>query len=172
MKTRDANDKMEEDTEIFAQAMHGVKRLSHKQAASSRVQPSPVPPLAAQSKIASEFAEDLRYVRPGIQVSALKKLRRGHFPIEATLDLHGLASIEASSRLQNFLQESQTLGRTAVRVVHGKGHGSVGGQPVLKTRVREVLEENPIVLAFSSASPQEGGTGAVNVLLKKSRFVR
>jgi DNA-nicking Smr family endonuclease len=171
MKTRDAKDKKQVDSEIFEQAMRDVKRLSHKQAASSRVQSPPLPTIKASSDIITEFGEELRYLRPGIQASALQKLRRGHFPIEATLDLHGLSSVEASNRLREFLQESRTLGRGAVRIVHGKGYGSVG-RPVLKARVRQLLQENSNVLAFSSASQQEGGTGAVNVLLKKSRTVR
>jgi DNA-nicking Smr family endonuclease len=172
MKARDPNDKMQDDSELFDQAMSGVKRLGHNQAASNRVPTAPLPSTSASPEIASEYGEELRYVRPGIQLSSLQKLRRGHFPIEATLDLHGQTSVEASSRLQRFLHESQTAGRSAVRIIHGKGHGSVGRQPVLKSKVRQLLEETPFVLAFCSARPQDGGTGAVDVLLKKARFVR
>jgi DNA-nicking Smr family endonuclease len=174
MKTRDANDKMQDDSEMFDRAMCGVKRLRHKQAVSSRVQDTQIPSLSesSSSEIGSEFGEELRYLRPGIQLSTLQKLRRGHFPIDATLDLHGLNSVDASSRLQEFLRESQSLGRSAVRIVHGKGLGSIGRQPVLKSRVRQLLQENSFVLAFCSASPRNGGTGAVNVLLRKSRNVR
>ena len=172
MKTHDANDKIEEDSESFDQAMRGVKRLRHKQAPSSQVRTSPVPASTASVEIASEFGEELRFLRPGLQASVLQKLRRGQFPMESTLDLHGLTSVEATSRLQTFLQESRAMGRTAVRIVHGKGHGSIGRQPVLKIKVRQLLQENPFVLAFCSAIPQEGGTGAVNVLLKKARSIR
>ena len=172
MKARDAGDKTQDDSEIFEQAMHGVKRLAHKQAAASRIQTSAVPTSSTGAEIASEFGEELHFLRPGIQVSILQKLRRGHFPVEATLDLHGLTSVEASSRVQNFLQESRTLGRSVVRIIHGKGHGSIGRQPVLKTRVRQLLQEISFVLAFCSVRPQEGGSGAVNVLLKKSRSIR
>jgi DNA-nicking Smr family endonuclease len=172
MKARDPNDKIQDDSELFDQAMRDVKRLDHKQAAVKRVYTEPVPVTPASPEIASEFGEELRYLRPGIQTSSLQKLRRGHFPIEATLDLHGLTSVEASRRLQQFLQESQTAGWSAVRIVHGKGHGSIGRQPVLKSKVRQLLEETAFVLAFCSARSQDGGTGAVNVLLKKSRFIR
>jgi DNA-nicking Smr family endonuclease len=168
MKARDPNDKNQDDSELFDQAMRGVKRLGHKQAALRAVQTAPAPAPSASQEIAAEFGEELRYLRPGIQASSLQKLRRGHFPIEAILDLHGLTSIEASSRLQQFLQESQAAGRSAVRVVHGKGHGSIGRQPVLKSRVRQLLQEISFVLAFCSARPQHGGTGAVDVLLKKT----
>jgi DNA-nicking Smr family endonuclease len=172
MKIPDSKDKMQDESEIFDQAMRGVKRLRHKQATASRVHDVPVRSISTPPEIVSEFGEELRYLRPGIQVSTLQKLRRGHFPIEATLDLHGLNSIEAISRLLQFLQESKIQGRSAVRIVHGKGHGSVGRQPVLKSRVRQLLQETSFVLAFCSASQQDGGTGAVDVLLKKSRIVR
>jgi len=172
MKARDPDDKNQDDSELFDQAMRGVKRLGHKQADSRPVQTDFAAAPPAPEEIASEFGEELRFLRPGIQASSLQKLRRGHFPIEAILDLHGLTSVEATSRLQQFLQDSQTAGRSAVRVVHGKGHGSIGRQPVLKSRVRQLLQEITIVLAFCSARPQDGGTGAVDVLLKKTRIRR
>jgi len=172
MKARDPDDKNQDDSELFDQAMRGVKRLGHKQAALRAVQTAPAPAPSASQEIASEFGEELRYLRPGIQASSLQKLRRGHFPIEAILDLHGLTSVEASSRLQQFLQESQTAGRNAVRVVHGKGNGSIARQPVLKSRVRQLLQDITFVLAFCSARPQDGGTGAVDVLLRKNRTIR
>jgi len=167
MKSRDPNDKNQDDSELFEQAMRGVKRIGHKQAAFRRVQTEAVPAPSALPEIASEFGEELRYLRPGIQASSLQKLRRGHFPIEAMLDLHGLTSVEASSRLQLFIQEAQAAGRSAVRIVHGKGHVSIGRQPVLKSRVRQLLQEFSCVLAFCSARQQDGGTGAVDVLLKR-----
>jgi DNA-nicking Smr family endonuclease len=172
MKSRDPNDEFQDDSELFDQAMRDVKRLGHKQAAPNRVRTDPVRAPSASPEIASEFGEELRYLRPGIQTSSLQKLRRGQFPIEATLDLHGLTSVEASKRLQHFLQESQTVGRSAVRIVHGKGHGSIGRQPVLKTKVRQLLQEFSGVLAFCSARQRDGGTGAVDVLLRKPRIVR
>ena len=169
MKARDPDDKNQDDPELFDQAMRDVKRLGHNQAASRPAQTAPVPAPSASQEIASEFGEELRYLRPGIQASSLQKLRRGHFPIEAILDLHGRTLVEASSQLRQFLQESQTAGRSAVRIVHGKGLGSIAHQPVLKSRVRQLLQEITFVLAFCSARPQEGGTGAVDVLLKKNR---
>jgi DNA-nicking Smr family endonuclease len=172
MKIRNRNEKVPDDAELFDQAVRDVKRLDHKQAALNRVQTGPVPKTSVSLAIASEFGEELRYLRPGIQSSALQKLRRGHFPIEATLDLHGLTSPEASIRLERFLLVSQSAGRSSVRIVHGKGRGSIGHQPVLKSKVRQQLEKTACVLAFCSARPQDGGTGAVDVLLKKARLQR
>jgi len=173
MKSRDSNDKSQDDSELFEEAMRGVKRIGHKQAALRRVQTAAVPAPSTSMEIASEFGEELRYLRPGIQAGSLQKLRRGHFPMEAILDLHGLTSVEASSRIQLFIQESQAAGRSAVRIIHGKGHGSIARQPVLKSRVRQLLQEFPCVLAFCSARQQDGGTGAVDVLLRRpGRSVR
>jgi DNA-nicking Smr family endonuclease len=171
MKIRNRSEVVPDDAELFDQAVRGVKRLDHKQVVSNRVQ-TPLPKTSMSPEVASEYGEELRFLRPGIQLSSLQKLRRGHFPIEATLDLHGLTSVEASIRLQKFLLASQSAGRSSVRIVHGKGHGSIGHQPVLKSKVRQQLEKTTFVLAFCSASPSDGGTGAVDVLLKKARLLR
>src|SRR6185295_7216214 len=102
MKSRE-----QDDTVLFDQAMRDVKRLHHKETASKHIRTTPIPSSPESPDAVSEFGEELRYLRPGIQTSSLQKLRRGQFPIEATLDLHGLTSAEASVRLQHFLQESQ-----------------------------------------------------------------
>jgi len=172
MKSRDQKDDAPGDEELFEQAVADVKQLHHKLAVTKHVRTSRVPAPPASPEVTSEFGEELRFLRPGIQTSSLQKLRRGHFPIEATLDLHGLTSAEASIRLQSFLQQSQAAGRSAVRIIHGKGYGSVGRQPVLKTRVQQLLREFPTVLAFCSARQKDGGTGAVDVLLRKSKSSR
>jgi len=172
MKSSDQGEQDQSDSTLFDQAMRDVKRVDHKQAVLKRVPaaPNPAPPVFPEA--ASEFGEELRYLRPGIQKSFLQKLRRGQFRIEAILDLHGHTLAEASVRLQHFLQESQMAGRSAVRIVHGKGHGSIARQPVLKGRVQLLLQECPSVLAFCSARQQDGGTGAVDVLLRKAKSVR
>lgn len=175
MKHRDRDDEHPEDSALFHQAMDDVKRIHHKQAASAKTPPTPVPstPLSqAPLEDSAEFGEDLRYLRPGIQSLSLQRLRRGQFPIEDTLDLHGLTATEASIRVEQFLRQSQMAGRVAVRIVHGKGYGSAGRQPVLKARVRQLLVANTSVLAFCSARQQDGGTGAVDVLLRRSKPAR
>jgi len=175
MKPRDQNDEHPEDSALFQQAMGDVKRIHHKQVASAKTQPTPVPstPVSpAPLEASAEFGEELRYLRPGIQALSLQRLRRGQFAIEDTLDLHGLTAAEASIRVQQFLSQSQINGCTAVRIVHGKGYGSTDRQPVLKSRVRQLLIANTSVLAFCSAREQDGGTGAVDVLLRKSKAAR
>jgi DNA-nicking Smr family endonuclease len=50
--------------------------------------------------------------------------------------------------------------------VHGKGHGSPGREPVLKGKVRGWLVQKNEVIAFTQARAQDGGHGALLVLLK------
>jgi len=126
-----------------------------------------VQPANDESSVDVESGEVLRFLRPGIQSSSLQKLRRGQFPIEAALDLHGLTAPQANIELQHFMQHALSRGFRAVRVIHGKGHGSEGRQPVLKAKIDQWLREYTAVLAFCSARPQDGGTGAVDILLRK-----
>ena len=62
----------------------------------------------------------------------------------------------------------RAAGKRCVRIVHGKGLSSEGKLPVLKVKVNSWLRQKDDVLAFCSARPQDGGTGAVYVLLKKT----
>jgi DNA-nicking Smr family endonuclease len=161
-------DNLDDDQDLFQQEVGDVKRLSHNQAfvKQARAQQSRIPAAdELDSKV--ESGEVLRFLRSGIQTNVLQKLRRGQFPVEATLDLHGMTTNEANDQLYRFLQHSQSLGRQAVRVVHGKGHGSKEQQPILKAKINQWLREFPVVLAFCSSHPRDGGTGAVDVLLRK-----
>jgi DNA-nicking Smr family endonuclease len=157
-----------DDQELFQQEVGDVKRLNHNQAFVKESRPTHTR-TPAQDELDSqvESGEVLRFLRSGIQSTVLQKLRRGQFPVEATLDLHGMTVTEANDQLYRFLQHSQSLGRQAVRVVHGKGHGSKEQQPILKAKINQWLREFPVVLAFCSSSPRDGGTGAVDVLLRK-----
>jgi DNA-nicking Smr family endonuclease len=107
------------------------------------------------------------FVRPGLQQKHVRRLRRGQIPIEAEADLHGMRRREAEKALASFLRECRDEGLRCVRVIHGKGRGSRGGQAVLKWQVDGWLRHDDGVMAFSSAQPRDGGTGAVYVLLKR-----
>ncbi len=114
------------------------------------------------------IGDELSFTRPGIQKKLLRKLRRGQLPIGAELDLHGYVQKTARSVLSEFLQTSLRLDIRCVKIVHGKGYGSRQGKPVLKGKVNSWLRQCNEVLAFNSARPEDGGTGAVYVLLKKA----
>jgi len=116
-----------------------------------------------------ETGEELFYCRTGLQHGVLKKLRRGHYAVEAELDLHGLRVEEARQALTPFLHDALTRRLKTVRIIHGKGHGSLHKLPVLKGKVNHWLRQREEVLAFCSARPVDGGTGAIYVLLRRAR---
>jgi len=95
----------------------------------------------------------------------LSKLRRGHWALQGQLDLHGLRRDQAREALAAFLRQARRQGLRCVRIIHGKGHGSVNKEPVLKQKVRNWLAQKEEVLAFCQARPDEGGAGALVVLL-------
>jgi DNA-nicking Smr family endonuclease len=110
----------------------------------------------------------LSFRRRGVGPEVVRKLRRGVWAIQAQLDLHGLRRDAARERLADFLREAVRSGLRCVRVVHGKGNGSPGREPVLKGKVRSWLVQKNDVIAFAQARAQDGGHGALLVLLKPS----
>jgi DNA-nicking Smr family endonuclease len=115
-----------------------------------------------------ETDDALSFRRHGIGVDVVRKLRRGVWVLQDEIDLHGLRSDEAHERVSSFLREATRAGYRCVRVVHGKGHGSPGREPVLKAKVKTWLVKHDDVLAFTHARPADGGHGALIVLLKAS----
>ena len=114
-----------------------------------------------------ECEDFLEFMRPGIQKSYLKQIRNGKINVEDDVDLHGYRRDDARKTLLEFLDHAQHQSFKLVRIVHGKGYHSDDSQPVLKAMVNKWLKSIPAVLAFVSAIPKDGGTGAVYVLLKK-----
>ncbi|GEL73869.1 MULTISPECIES: Smr/MutS family protein [Myxococcus] len=174
----------EDDASLFFSAMDGVQQLTNRGEA-----PAPNPRLPA---IIDENAEALaqlselvagqgdfdftgtdEYIEgasPGIDRNLLRALRRGDFAIQGQLDLHGKTQNEARDALERFLGDSRRAKKRCVLVVHGRGLNSKDQIPVLKERLKGWLSEKRIgrmVLAFASARPQDGGTGAVYVLLRR-----
>jgi DNA-nicking Smr family endonuclease len=111
----------------------------------------------------------MSFRRPGIHTDVTRKLRAGEWSIQREIDLHGMRSDEAREALGEFIREAGKLGVRCVRVVHGKGLGSPGRQPVLKAKVQRWLIQKSETLAFVQAKPAEGGAGALVVLLTPSR---
>ena len=110
--------------------------------------------------------DQLSFRRPGIGVEITQRLRAGHWSIQRQLDLHGLRVDEAREALGQFIRHAHKIGARCVRVVHGKGLGSPGKSPVLKSRVQRWLVQKSEVLAFVQARPMDGGAGALLVLLQ------
>jgi DNA-nicking Smr family endonuclease len=108
----------------------------------------------------------LSFARNGIGQDTLRKLRRGHWVIQSQLDLHGLRTDEAREALSEYLRSASRRGQRCVRIIHGKGLGSINKEPVLKNKVRNWLVQKEEVLAFCQAKASDGGSGALVVLLK------
>ena len=108
---------------------------------------------------------------PGLDRRSARRLKRGKIKIEARLDLHGLRQEEANRTLTSFIGESYNEGKRCVLVITGKGQVSEGSG-VLRTNVPRWLNQSPNrtkILSFTHATPTDGGTGALYVLLKRQR---
>ena len=112
-----------------------------------------------------ETGDVLRFRRDAINPQILKKLARGEYAAQEELDLHGLPAHSAETLLRQFLRDCRLHGVGCVRIIHGKGGGD--GVPVLKNLVDRALRQRGEVLAFHSAPPSQGGTGALLVLLAR-----
>ncbi len=173
---------IDDDSDLFRDMMTDVtplpddNRVVHdKPRPAPKRRPQPATSGSAPGFAAREHAPDtapeesLFFARSGLQHREIRRLKRGEFPIAATLDLHGCTIAEASQQLHDFLQSATSSGLRCVCVVHGKGYRSAEGHSVLKSQVNQWLRDTPPVLAFSSARPKHGGTGAVYILLGRSK---
>lgn len=174
------------DRELFLQTIgKDVVRLDVSDRASvERKRPKPVPvqriadeKRVLQESLSDEFSvenlldtdDQLSFRRDGIGPDIVKKLRRGHWVIQDELDLHGMRRDEAREMVVEFLKMASMRGIRCIRIVHGKGLGSVNNEPVLKKLVFKWLVQRADVMAFCQAKPVDGGGGAVVVLLKGRR---
>ena len=108
----------------------------------------------------------------GFDRKLMQKLKEGLFPVQDHVDLHGCTRQEAELKVTEFLLRSYRIGLRCVLVVHGRGLNSEDHIPVLKERLPVWLNRGPvkrIVLAFSTARPYDGGTGAIYILLRRQR---
>jgi DNA-nicking Smr family endonuclease len=174
----------ERQRRLFADAVGAVTPLRpHGRAAIARPRPAPEPRqrelderAALQEAMSDEVDiesllltdDGLSFRREGVGAAVVTRLRRGHWAIQDELDLHGLRRDEARSALAAFLRQAAQRGLRCLRVVHGKGHGSPGRQPVLKAKVQRWLGQSAQVIAFAQASGPQGGAGALIVLLAGS----
>jgi DNA-nicking Smr family endonuclease len=172
----------QDDRELFRRAMRDVKPLQR---------PLRVPPVRRSPRPRAKFARaeraavlqeslgsgiDLHEVQPGDELlfrrggvpeTVLRGLRRGLYRVEAEIDLHGLTVSQAAAQLAAFLREARAHQLRCVRIIHGKGLRSGARGPVLKNAVNALLRRSDPVLAFASARPVAGGTGATLVLLAR-----
>lgn len=174
------SDSGNDDLALFREAMADVRQLRHDRPVLRPAPPGPVARqrLADDQRVLHELltheiepemletGEELFHARPGIQRKVLRKLRRGQYGVQRELDLHGFTVALAHTELRDFIADCQRRRIRCVRIIHGKGRRSGNRGPVLKTRVDGWLRRWDDVLAFCSARPDDGGTGAVYVLLR------
>lgn len=123
---------------------------------------------APQHDAAHRTSEDgSSHRKNGIQNRTMQKLKRGRFRRAAELDLHNMTLETARTVLLDFIADAQSRSMGAVRIIHGKGLRSANG-PRLKHMTRQLLRDHPLVLAYTDCKPSDGGSGAVDVLLKTS----
>lgn len=172
----------EEDVRLFRNAAGAVIPVKQKQARIPRRLPAPVPlqRLADECRVIDEMAagtavadvletgEELLYRRNGLQDRQFRKLKTGQLSIQAELDLHGLKVSGAKQHVADFLGYCRMGGKYCVRIIHGKGLGSPNREPILKKHLGHWLRQRKDVLAYCSARPVDGGTGAIYVLLRKA----
>ncbi len=111
--------------------------------------------------------ETIFFHQKGIPLQTLTKLRKGAFTNQAELDLHGYTRDEAQLAINHFIATAYQNKLRHIRIIHGKGYNSEELLPALKNLVNQSLRTFKTILAFYSAPEKEGGTGAVNILVKK-----
>lgn len=178
MPVDDDND----DARLFRDAIGHVRLLKPATvAAPTRTRPAPEPTqfLLDEAKVRGELlthaidpaqieaGDEIIYLKAGQQTRLLTRLRRGQFSVRAEIDLHEMTSAVAREAIREFLDDCRHQDLLCVRIVHGKGLRSKAQGPVLKQLTDSMLRRRADVLAFTSARPAQGGTGAVIVLLQR-----
>jgi DNA-nicking Smr family endonuclease len=181
------------EDQLFARAMQGAQRIH---AASPPARPTPRTKPSRQTLMRRAQAQGepererddqplsdtvalmasvepetvLGFHQNGLQPRQFEQLKLGKLPWQTAVDLHGCTLDQAREAVLNLLDNCQKEQLQVAKIVHGKG--LINGQAVLKSAVNGWLKQLPQVLAFSSAPPREGGTGAVLLLLKRDRQAR
>jgi DNA-nicking Smr family endonuclease len=176
-----------EDEVLFEEAMEGVRRIDPVHRIPEPVFRPPVTISEREHEVLQELdalvagAGELELHDPDDQIAArvpgldprvLRRLAAGEFTVQADLDLHGSDAATARGLVETFIVAAHARGLRCLRIIHGRGRGSPGGVPVLKGQLPRWLARGParlLVLAYTTATPRDGGAGATYVLLRRSR---
>jgi len=179
----DEDDKADDDLALFRESVGAVRRIRSTRAETERISVPAAPRMreADERRVVDQLAEarpfdheletgeELLWLRPGLQKRVLTRLRRGYWSVQEEIDLHQMNADAATRSIRIFLEDALAGGKRCVKIIHGKGLRSGPAGPRLKTVTARVLSRHPSVLAFGSAPPTDGGTGAVYVLLRNSQ---
>ena len=172
----------DEAARLFREAIGSVRPIKVPATAaprSPRPQPEPTQSLRDEASVRKELlthafdpatievGDEISYLKADQSPQLLKRLRRGQFSVRAEVDLHEMTRDVAREVIRAFLDDCHRHGELCVRIVHGKGLRSKAQGPVLKQLTDSLLRRRDDVLAFASARPAQGGTGAVIVLLRR-----
>jgi DNA-nicking Smr family endonuclease len=179
--------KAREEANVFHSATKGIKPIPESDRyvapmARIPVRGAPLKPRTVEEDNAAVLRESLSdqfdveglldddptisYSAPGVGPDVARKLRKRHWPVQDELDLHDMNRETARDQVGDFLRRAMKRGLRCVRVIHGKGYGSAGGEPVLRPMVHSWLVQKDEVVAFCVANKGDGGHGALIVLLK------
>ncbi|MEX2499615.1 MAG: Smr/MutS family protein [Wenzhouxiangellaceae bacterium] len=172
-----------DDFELFRESVGSVRRIRSTRAEAERERLRATPRMreADERRVVDELAEarpfdyeletgeELLWLRPGLQNRILTRLKRGYWSVQDEIDLHQMNTEAATRSIRIFIDEALSTGKRCIKIIHGKGLRSGPAGPRLKTIAARVLSRHASVLAFASAPPTDGGTGAVYVLLRKSK---
>ena len=180
-RERQARLAKEREQQAFALAVGPVQRLADRGLAEASVPKPPPWPMqrlrdereALQAALSDDIDvesllltdDGLSFRRSGVGLDVVTRLRRGHWAVRGEIDLHGLRRDEARAAVAEFIRQAHRQSKRCLRIVHGKGHGSPGREPVLKGKVQRWLAQCDEVIAFTQASAPQGGAGALIVLL-------
>lgn len=184
------SDKSDYKTELaeFRAALRGVKSIDQNRANLSQSKTQAKDPSVAYRREKAQESSELivdglstsqdkfldpeetvLFALPGVQLRLIKRMKAGHLGWDAGLDLHGFSTDHAREELYQFMQSCQRQGLRSLIIIHGKAYTEPGKPALLKTYVTDWLRQMDNVLAFCSAQPQDGGSGALYVLLKRQR---
>jgi len=180
MKRRASIPVNDDESRLFRESIGDVRQLEPVPAPPAAAKPAPHPRMLEADEAAVpgelldmsfdpallEVGEELSYLRDGYSPRLLRQLKRGQFSVQDDLDLHQMNAAAAQTSITTFLAEAKQHGLRCVLIVHGKGLRSRAAGPVLKGLTDRLLRRRDDVIAFASARPMQGGTGAVVVLLK------
>jgi DNA-nicking Smr family endonuclease len=175
-----------DDGVTFADLLYGVKPMSTAPKPRAVVQSSEAVTVAAEDESVRahlralvsggdarfEISDDGRRIegrRIDLDVKVVRRLRRGEFQVDIECDLHGLKAFEARARLEEAVAKAQIRGERVLLAVHGKGQHSAGGA-VLRGEMAAWLSQGAAsahVAAFTTATDDDGGEGALYVLLRR-----